>query len=188
MSIIVNNRTRKFLTNYVGKYINSPEQRLIQGITAMSIQPFVDYNNKKADDETRAVSVSRTIGKIIAGTLVGVGVRYLSIYATKQFSRYLIKEVVNKDGVEFVKKIVPRSKKDIFMPELNFRKAKLTVEQFGEKYNNYIKTMGTVVACFAMMFTNFAFDAPLTKKITKELTPIIRNKIANKKTAEAQNE
>lgn len=188
MSIIVNNRTRNFLTNYVGKYINSPEQRLIQGVTAMSIQPFVDYYNKKADDETRAVSVSRTIGKIIAGTLVGVGVRYLSIYATKQFSRYTIKEVLNKDGIELVKKVVPKSKKDIFMPILNFKTPNKTAEQFQEKYNNYIKTMGTVVACFAMMFTNFAFDAPLTKWITSKLTPIMRNKIANQKAMEDKNE
>lgn len=188
MSIIVNNRTQNFLTNYVGKYINSPEQRLIQGITAMSIQPFVDYNNKKADDETRAVSVSRTIGKIVAGTLVGVAVRYATIYATKQFSRYTIKEVLNKDGFDLVKKVIPKSSKDIFMPIVNYKKPSMTIEQFEEKYNNYIKAMGTVVACFAMIFTNFAFDAPLTKWITKKLTPIMRNKIANQQTSEAKNE
>ena len=76
MSIVVNNKTRNFVADKIGKYINSPEQRLIQGATALFMQPVIDYFNHSADDETRAVSVARTIGKIIAGTCVGVAVRY----------------------------------------------------------------------------------------------------------------
>ena len=89
MSIILSNKAEKVIS-YIGKNINSPEQRLIQGATALVSQPVIDYYNKKADDETRAVSVARTIGKIVAGTLVGVAIRYASIAAAKQFSRFTI--------------------------------------------------------------------------------------------------
>ena len=46
MSIIINTRAEKFISNFIGKHINSPEQRLIQGVTALAMQPFIDYNNK----------------------------------------------------------------------------------------------------------------------------------------------
>lgn len=69
MKVVLNNdRARQFVTK-IGEKINSPEQRLILGATALATQPFIDLNNKKADKETRAVSVARTIGKIIAGRL-----------------------------------------------------------------------------------------------------------------------
>ena len=54
------NRTIKYVTR-IGEVINSPHQRLILGATALATQPFIDLNNKKADKETRAVSVARTI-------------------------------------------------------------------------------------------------------------------------------
>ena len=42
------NRTIKYVTR-IGEIINSPEQRLILGATALATQPFIDLNNKKAD-------------------------------------------------------------------------------------------------------------------------------------------
>lgn len=186
MSIIVNNNSRKFITDFVGKRINSPEQRLIQGVTALAIQPVIDYNNDSADKQTRAVSVARTIGKILAGMATGVLIRYATIYLTKRFSQYTIQEIVKDKGAEFVKKIVPKAKKDIFMPTIHFEKPTLSPEKFQEKYNNYIKAMGTVVACFTMMFTNFLIDAPLTKFITKLLTPTIKEQIDEDKASEVK--
>ena len=41
------NRTIKYVTR-IGEVINSPEQRLILGATALATQPFIDLNNKKA--------------------------------------------------------------------------------------------------------------------------------------------
>ena len=72
MPVIVKPKVENFISEFIGKRINSPEQRLIQGATALAMQPFIDFQNKKADEETRAVSVARTLGKIIAGTAVGV--------------------------------------------------------------------------------------------------------------------
>ena len=52
MQIVVNNKTRQIVSNVIGRYINSPEQRLLQGATALAIQPAFDYYNPKADKET----------------------------------------------------------------------------------------------------------------------------------------
>ena len=97
MSIVVNNKSRTFIADVIGKHINSPEQRLIQGATALFMQPVIDYFNHSADDETRAVSVARTIGKIIAGTCVGVAVRYGAIYCAKNFANYTVTKIENND-------------------------------------------------------------------------------------------
>ena len=86
MSIVISNRAEKIVTG-IGKYINSPEQRFIQGATALATQPFIDLNNRSADEDTRAVSVARTIGKIVAGTVVGVGVRYATIFIAKRIKK-----------------------------------------------------------------------------------------------------
>lgn len=183
MSLVVNNNSRRFISNVIGKYINSPEQRLIQGVTALAIQPLIDYWNHSADDETRAVSVSRTIGKIVAGTAVGVLVRYGSIAAARKFSRYAYKEI--EGG--FVKAVGPLRKKDIFMPNLIFENPTKTPKNFKVMHENFVKTMGTLLATFAMVFTNFAIDAPLTKIITKSLTPTIKKRIEKDRKREVNN-
>ena len=187
MSLIINNNSRKFISDIIGKRINSPEQRLIQGVTALAIQPAIDYNNHKADKETRAISVARTIGKIVAGTLTGVAIRYASIALTKKFSQYKIQEIILDKGQELVKKIVPKTSKDVFMPTINFANPTMTAEKFAEKYDNYIKAMGTVLACVTMMFTNFLIDAPLTKLITKWLTPSVHTQISKENETEVSN-
>lgn len=181
MSIIINNGPKKFISNVIGRYINSPEQRLIQGVTALGIQPFIDYNNDSADQETRAVSVARTIGKIVAGTITGVLIRYAAIYATKAFSEYKIQKIISG----YVESVGAKSKKDIFMPNLSFERPSKTPKEFKTMYDNYIKTMGTLVATFTMLFTNFLVDAPFTKYITKKLTPVVKRHINPK---EANNE
>lgn len=173
MSIVINNKSRLFISNVIGRYINSPEQRLIQGLTALGLQPVIDYYNHSADDETRAVSVARTIGKIVAGTGVGVLVRYGAIYSAKKFSAYAVKELENG----FIKKVGPLRKRDIFMPSINYEEANKTPKEFERMYDNYIKTMGTLLASFAMVFTNFLLDVPITRFVTKKLTPVVRKKI-----------
>lgn len=183
MSIIIGNTAEKFISNFIGKRINSPEQRLIQGATAFAIQPFIDFNNKKADDKTRAVSVARTIGKIVAGTFVGVCIRYLCIYLARQFSRFEIKE--NSKRIISIKRKSPR---DMLLP--NFSKKflkKITKEEFLFKYNNTTRMIGTVLATFSMIFTNFLVDARLTKEITKVLTPKVESYIKNNKNKEVKN-
>ena len=171
MSIILSSNSEKIIS-YIGKTINSPEQRLIQGVTALMTQPLIDYYNKDADDQTRAVSVARTIGKIVAGTLVGVGIRYASIAVTKQFSKFIITESDKLiDGKRFIASIKRKNKHDVLLPKFSpdFYK-EMTKEEFIRKYNNFIKTLGTILATVAMVFTNFLVDAPLTKIFTDVLT------------------
>lgn len=182
MSIVVNNKSRTFIADVIGKHINSPEQRLIQGATALFMQPVIDYFNHSADDETRAVSVARTIGKIIAGTCVGVAVRYGAIYCAKNFANYTVTKIENN----FVKSVVPKGKRNFLMPKITYEIPGKTVKEFARMHLNYVKTMGTILATFAMIFTNFLIDAPLTKVITKWLTPTFKNKIENAKKPEVK--
>lgn len=58
-----------------GRKCSSAEQRLILGATAIVMQPAIDAHNKNVDEKTRKVSVARTIGKVIAGTLTGYLIR-----------------------------------------------------------------------------------------------------------------
>lgn len=189
MSIVVNDRVRRFISKTIGEHINSPQQRLIQGATALAIQPYIDFHNKKADKDTRAVSVARTIGKIVAGTIVGVGVRALCIRVTKNFSLYkltTVKKIVNNVEKEFVTEIKAKRKRDIFTPIFAKIKKDTTPEEFAVRYNRYVKAMGTITATVAMVFTNFLIDAPLTRLITKLLTPSVKSYI-DKNEPEVQN-
>lgn len=158
----------------IGEVINSPQQRLILGATALATQPFIDLNNKKADKETRAVSVARTIGKIIAGTLVGVAVRAGSISAIKKFSGAELKTV------DAITKICKKSKKDIFVPLFAKIKPNIAEADFVKEYKNYTNALGTIAATVAMIFTNFLIDVPLTKLITDKLTSKVQKNIEKK--------
>ena len=64
-----------------GRKCTSDKQRLILGATAILMQPPIDAANKNVDEKTRKVSVARTIGKIVAGTLTGFAIRYGCIKA-----------------------------------------------------------------------------------------------------------
>lgn len=64
-----------------GRNCSSAEQRLILGATAIFMQPAIDAHNKNVDEKTRKVSVARTIGKVIAGTLTGFAIRKACIKA-----------------------------------------------------------------------------------------------------------
>lgn len=172
MSIIISNKAEQFISGFVNKRINSPEQRLIQGVTALGLQPLIDFKNRAADEDTRAVSVARTTGKIIAGTLAGVTIRYAGIKVAKAFSKYTITE-----GSKYITKVKRKTKYDIFMPTLDYSNKQVTKADFIEQYNKSVKNIGTILATFAMIFTNFLIDAPLTKVITKWLTPVMKQKV-----------
>lgn len=63
---IVNSEKWQKRIKWVGSEISSPENRLILGVTALMSQPFIDAHNKSVDEDTRKVSVCRTIAKIVA--------------------------------------------------------------------------------------------------------------------------
>lgn len=157
-----------------GKFLHSPEQRIILGATALATQPFIDLNNKNVDKETRELSAARTVAKIIAGTFVGVVVRYLGIGFVKKFSNY---NVFTKNGL--VESFKPASSKDFLTPSsfAGIDISKLSPEKLGEYFDKYRKGMGTLLATVVMIATNFLCDAPLTKMLTPYFAKHIRSDV-----------
>lgn len=133
------------LISRIGRDISPAENRLILGVSALMTQPFIDARNKDVDEETRKVSVCRTIAKIIAGTATGFLIRKGCIKAIKAFSQ------IPGKGVP--------AYKTIFTP-------KGTLSTDTEAFKQYQNAMGTVAALLVMLVTNFVIDAPLTKLLT----------------------
>lgn len=142
MPLVVSGTKAKEYIRLIGEHVNSPEQRLALGATALATQPFIDLNNKNVDEKTRSISVARTLAKIIAGTIVGVAVRKGAIEGIKHCKDY--------------KFLVPG--KDVI--------GKASEEILNKRMSNYTKAVGTLAATVMMIFTNFAIDAPLTRYLT----------------------
>lgn len=161
--MIINNKKIINALNWAGKCLHAPEQRLILGATALATQPFIDLNNKAVDEDTRKISAARTIAKIIAGTLVGVAVRYGGIKFAKAFSKHKLVFTDNK----MVEKIIPDAKRGFLAPT-KFKGATfpMSVEEVTKRYEKYQKAIGTLAATIVMVGTNFLLDAPLTKYFT----------------------
>ena len=135
----------------VNERISRPaENRAIMGVTAIALQPAIDGSNKKVDEKTRKMSVCRTIAKIVVGTLVGIIVRG-SAYS-------LVKNMTNFNGTGKYSKFL--------LPSKHIESLKNNPEFLA----NYRSALSTATAICAMMFTNFAIDAPLTVKLTNRLT------------------
>ncbi len=53
------------------------QQRAIIGLIELGTQPFVDWwSNRKESKDTRKCSLAKTLAKILAGALVGIGTRW----------------------------------------------------------------------------------------------------------------
>ena len=140
---------------WIGSEISSPENRLILGATALMSQPFIDAKNKAVDEDTRKVSVCRTVAKIIAGTTTGFLIRKGCISAIKNWSK--LPSSVDKNGV----RVKLTKLNTLFSPS----KAGSDISEAFKQYQNAI---GTILALVVMMFTNFLIDAPLTKFLTNK--------------------
>lgn len=175
MPILINGQKQHLFLKKIGDVLNAPEQRLILGATALATQPFIDFYNRAADEETRAVSTARTIGKIVAGTLTGVLIRYGAIKGFKHFAQYNIK---HENGI--VKEVTQKTKNDIFFPLLAKFKQNQSVEEFKRCYDKYVNFLGNTTAAVVMIFTNFLIDAPLTKVICNYLNPKIKSAMDKK--------
>ena len=133
------------------------ENRALMGATAVFMQPTIDSFNKKVDDDTRKVSICRTIAKIVVGTLVGIAVRG-SVYK-------LIENMTNLSGKgKWARALLP----DKYVDKL------AEVPKF---LQNYKSALSTSSAIGVMLFTNFAIDAPFTVKLTNSL---VKNFVDNK--------
>ncbi len=146
---------------HIGRTWTSPQQRLVQGATAIVMQPLIDARNKKVDDETRKVSIARTCAKIIAGTLTGFAIRYACIKGIAAMSKPLS---------EVATDISPLKKKfQTFLTPSNH------VGGETDSLKQYRNAMGTIWSLVIMMFTNFLIDAPLTKFLTNKFNDIRKN-------------
>lgn len=155
---ITSKKCNKFI-KWCEKTISSPEQRLILGITAMMTQPFIDYYNKDVDENTRKSSTEKTIAKIIVGTFTGVAIRDLTIKLAKKFTNV---DKVTENGVTYFKKA---NKNSFFTPK--------NITNYSKDANDkYTKAMGTFLATFIMLFTNFIIDAPLTNLLFNKIHDI----------------
>ncbi len=137
---------------YIGKKWSSPHQRAILGVTAIVMQPYIDWKNKSVDDKTRKVAVARTCAKIIAGTLTGVALRAGFIKGIAAMSKTASEIPANTKP--FIKNL-----KQCLTPKNLDPSNKDALEQ-------YRNAMGTILSLVAMVFTNFLIDAPLTKFLT----------------------
>lgn len=150
--VIESEKLRKGI-EWVNKEISTPENRLILGATALMSQPFIDASNKSVDENTRKVSVCRTIAKIIAGTLTGYFIRKGCIKSIDMWSK--LPTSVNKSG----QKVKLTKLNTIFSPSNAY-------SDLSDAFMQYKNALGTIVALGVMTITNFIIDAPLTKFLT----------------------
>jgi hypothetical protein len=140
---------------YIGRKWTSPQQRVAMGVTALALQPLIDYRNRHVDEKTRDVSVSRTIAKICVGTATGFLIRYGCIKAIKNCSKSFGE--ISHDASAFKRRL-----QTFFTPNNIDPKNEDAISQ-------YRNAMGTIISLLVMSFTNFAVDAPLTKLMTNGL-------------------
>lgn len=140
---------------WLGEKISSPENRLIMGATAIFSQPFIDIHNKDVDKDTRKASFARTAAKIVAGTITGVSIRYATIAIIKRLSRL-------PDTSKKIKAI-----EKLFVPKSADASKILNNPIAKSMYKDYQNTLGTILGLVVMIYTNFAWDVPLTRYFTK---------------------
>ena len=144
----------------LGKLINTPEQRLIVGVTALALQPALDLNNKDVDEDTRILAASKSFGKIIAGTTSGVLVRLAFI----KLGEYLTKPGKLLDPLKDLSTSKIKEYAKHFPNAFKSANQKLLIKDSVVK--QYSKTVGNYMAVAALLVTNFLWDAPVTKKLT----------------------
>lgn len=152
---VVNSEKWQKRIKWIGSEISSPENRLILGATALMSQPFIDARNKKVDEETRKVSVCRTVAKIIAGTATGYLIRKGCISAIKNWSK--LPSSVDKNG----QRVKLTKLNTLFAPSK-------AGSDLSESFKQYQNALGTIAALVVMVFTNFLIDAPLTRFLTNK--------------------
>ncbi|MDD3236887.1 MAG: hypothetical protein PHV37_02165 [Candidatus Gastranaerophilales bacterium] len=169
--MIISNKIAMDTIRKIGRTINAPEQRVIIGVSALLTQPVIDLTNPRADKDTKVLSASRSLGKIIAGTTSG--------YCVRQFCTSELSRLVQKDNVldptkikERLTKIIKQMQKDNVNPKKieSYQKvlAKMTDTLDKVHLENFKKNLGSIAAIGVMLFTNFLWDAPVTKTLTNK--------------------
>lgn len=175
------------LINNLGLNFSSAMQRFVTGVTAIFTQPFFDLNNKNVDEETRKTSCARTLGKIIAGTLTGVTIRWACVKATENFTRNENTENFLRENpkASLAKKAL--ANKDILPKHQLLLPESLKHASYRE-IKNYRAAFGTLAAVIIMIATNFLIDAPLTTYFTNKFVKNLKDtKSAENNIAEGGN-
>ncbi len=146
-SFVVGNKTALKWVERIGGW-SSPQNRVVLGVTALAIQPAIDLNNKKVDEDTRKISAARTTAKIIAGTVVGYPIRLGCIKLIDKFTDIKTAEK------GWNRALIPNNR--------NFEEVKSNLEFL----SRHKKALGTFLALGVMVFTNFILDVPITKFLT----------------------
>ena len=157
--------------NKAGDILSRPMQnRAIMGLTAIVSQPLIDSHNKRVDKDTARASRNRTIGKIIAGTVVGCLVRG-GIYNLVTKTTKLASEA--KTPINHL--LTPTAVEG------------LSGKKLINAMRNYRSALSTILAMFAMLITNVAIDMPLTTKISNYLNNKDRIKKAASESIQQKN-
>ena len=135
--------------NWMQENLASHHQRLILGVTALSLQPFIDLSNKKVDEQTRKVSCAKTVAKAIVGTTSGFFVRWACTTLAKNYTS------VTENGVKAAKK--------------SFLAPSVMANYSRDRRIQYINTIGAILGVMTCFFTNFLWDAPGTKYLTNRI-------------------
>jgi len=150
-------KSRKFFEAF--RYAQSYHHRFLLGATAIPLVGCADYFIL-SDEKKRNDSLSRNMAKIAAGTLAGVAVRYGSL---KLINKYT-KVGINQLGQD---KVFIENKNALLFPKKYLGEHKGMEEDWGVTVDGYRKAISTWLAIFAMLFTNFAIDMPLTVQLSK---------------------
>lgn len=172
-SKIVNSKAEEKI-NWLGENFSSAMQRFVSGVTALITQPFIDWNNKNTDEETRKTSTARILGKIIAGTLTGVAIRWACVKASENFTR-------NKNTEQHLIEVgkAAKAKANLIKKDQILLPQKYLNASYRE-IKNYRGAIGTLAAVVIMVFTNFLIDAPLTTYLTNVFVKKFKNSASGK--------
>ena len=137
--------------------MNSLQQRIALGVSAMTIQPAIDMLNKNVDPSTREVSAKRSLAKGFVGMTTGIIIRGACMKG--------VELTLSKDKMadKLAKIITPEKTEEALLKTKNYIK-----NQGGAK--QYASVIGTIAALGVMLFTNFLVDAPLTNLLTNKLS------------------
>lgn len=150
----------------IDDFISKPmHNRAIMGVTALLTQPFIDYNNKNVDEETRKIAFFNRCAVILAGTSVGMFLVRGPVYSA-------VESMTNVKGEsKLSKSLLPKK----YMKEILENKKFL---------KNYQSALAMGISLGLMCITNFYCDAPATIFLTN----LFKEKFGSKNAKEEKHE
>ncbi|MBR2386066.1 hypothetical protein IKA92_02065 [bacterium] len=129
-------KTGEAVFDYIGRKIDTPQQRLAIGSSALILHPLIDLTNNKVDKKTRETAASRSIARAIIGTVTGL--------------------IVRMSCIKFGDVVVAKRNKFFNIDALATATEK--------NLKNYSSMIGNILALMIMLVTNFTVDMPLINK------------------------